>query len=147
MSIPAPLAPSLISAAFAGIQNCSLDKLRLSASEKAALWAAEVNPIEYTLANREEAYTYARVLLKILAGASGPSGPSLKVSRVTEMLADADALPLIYADPMGVMTHYAITKLHEVIVCLKEMKDGSDWRPLLRILHLGGHGDTFAQSE
>jgi hypothetical protein len=164
MSIPAPLAPSPISAAFAGIQNCPLDKLRLSVIEKAALWAAEVNPIEYTLANREEAFAYARVLLKILAEASGPSGPSSRVSRVTEMLSDSDALPFIYADPMGVMTHYVITKLHEVIVCLKEMKEGcdvcvgtlfyndcgvllEDWRPLLRILHLGGHGDPFAQSE
>jgi len=162
MSPPAVLAPSPVSAAFVDIQNCQLDKLRLTAPEKATLRAAEDNPIEYTLAKGDEAKACARVLIKVLAQASGPSGPSLKVSRVTELLPDAEAMPLIHSDPMGVMTHFVIAKLYEVIVCLKEMKEGSlvcigsvfynddgvlneDWRPLLRILHLGGAGDPFAQ--
>jgi hypothetical protein len=58
--------------------------------------------------------------------------------------------------------HYAIQKLYEVITTLAERKEGSqvsmmttfyndngklleDWRPLLRILHLGNGGDPFAQ--
>jgi hypothetical protein len=66
---------------------------------------------------------------------------------------------------MGVVTHYAITKLYDIIVCLREKKRGSvvtmgttffnpqdrnlidEWRPLLRVLHLGGSGDAFAQRE
>lgn len=67
---------------------------------------------------------------------------------------------MLYTDPMGVVTHYAITKLYDSIVCLKEKKtvslgstfynegDGNlidEWRPLLRVLHLGGSGDAFAQ--
>lgn len=61
----------------------------------------------------------------------------------------------------GVVTHYAISRLCEVIATLREKKDGAavsvvttffengklfdEWRPLLRILHLGGGGDPFAQ--
>ena len=164
MFIPAPLSPSPVLSAFVAIQNCPLKKFRLTATEEATLAAAELNPVEYTLAKREEAAAYVRVLLKILAEASGPSGPSPKVSKVVECLSESEAVPLIYTDPIGIMTHYVISKLHEVIVCLKEMKEGSavsigsmfyndrgilceDWKPLLRILHFGGAGDPFAQSE
>ena len=164
MSIPAPLSPSPVLSAFVAIQNCPLKKFRLTPHEKATLANAELNPVEYTLAKRDEAAAYVRVLLKVLAEASGPSGPSPKVSKVMECLSESEALPLIYTDPVGVMTHYVISKLHEVIVCLKEMKEGStvcigsmfyndrgvlceDWKPLLRILHFGGAGDPFAQSE
>ena len=61
----------------------------------------------------------------------------------------------------GVVTHYAISRLFEVISTLREKKESAavsmvstffddgklfdDWRPLLRILHLGGHGDPYAQ--
>jgi V-type H+-transporting ATPase subunit H len=63
---------------------------------------------------------------------------------------------------LGVVMHYAIQKLYEVISTLMERKERSqvsmmntfyssdgklvdDWRPLLRILHLGNGGDPFAQ--
>lgn len=62
---------------------------------------------------------------------------------------------------VGVVTHYTIAKLYEVITSIRERKDTSsvsmtttfyengklldEWRPLLRILHLGGSGDPFAQ--
>lgn len=75
-----------------------------------------------------------------------------------------EALQMLYVDPVGVVTHYVITKLYEVILCLSEKskssgisiantfynEDGNlidEWRPLLRILHLGGSGDPFAQSK
>jgi len=68
---------------------------------------------------------------------------------------------MLYTDPTGVVTHYTIAKLYEVITSIRERKDTSsvsmlttfyengklvdEWRPLLRILHLGGSGDPFAQ--
>jgi len=69
---------------------------------------------------------------------------------------------MLYVDPMGVVFHYAVTKLSEVAIALSERKNSSDvsitttfysdegdlideWRPLLRVLHLGGRGDPFAQ--
>lgn len=64
-------------------------------------------------------------------------------------------------DPLGVVTHYALTKLHEIISTLSEGKKGvtvssvfyvgkdgvlvDQWKALLRILNKGGKGDVFAQ--
>lgn len=163
MALSASLSPSPVSAAFSGIQWDPLDKLRLTTPEKGLLRSAEANPIDYTLCGTEESRAYARVVLKVLAEASGPSGPSSRVSHLKETLPDAEALQLLYTDAMGVVTHYAITKLYEIIICLREKKEGSvvstattfynesdgmlmdEWRPLLRVLHLGGSGDAFAQ--
>lgn len=142
-----------------------MQKLRLSNGEKQLLRSAETNPIDYTLNNHEESSAYVKVVLKVLAEASGASGPSSKVSHLKELLPEDEALQMLYTDPMGVVTHYAITKLHDIVVCLKEKKRGSsvsmgstfynetdgnlvdEWRPLLRVLHLGGSGDAFAQRE
>ena len=90
-----------------------------------------------------------------------PNSPSAKVSHLRDSLPLDDALQILYIDATGVVTHYAISKLVEVIMCLKERKDGAEvsmlttfydgdklineWRPLLRMLHLGGSGDPFAQ--
>jgi len=164
MSFVSLLSPSPVAAAFAGIEWDPLNKLRLSEPEKATLRAAEANPLDYTLADRAEAAAYARVLLKVLSETVGPSGPSSRVSQVKETLPDAEALQMLYTDSTGVVTHYTIAKLYEIVVCLKEKTSGSgvsiattfyndngllidDWRPLLRVLHLGGSGDAFAQSE
>lgn len=140
-----------------------MQKLRLTQPEKLLLRSGEANPIDYTLNNAEESTAYVKVVLKVLAEASGASGPSSKVSHLKGMLPDDEALQILYTDPMGVVTHYAITKLYDIICCLKEKKAGSDvsigatfyneddghlldeWRPLLRVLHLGGSGDAFAQ--
>jgi hypothetical protein len=164
MSFAANLSPSPVAAAFSGIEWDPLKKLRLSEPEKAILRAAEANPLDYTLADRAEAASYARVLLKLLSETAGPSGPSSRVSQVKETLSDAEALQILYADSMGVVTHYSIAKLHEIVLCLKEKSEASgvsiattfynrdgtlidEWRPLLRVLHLGGSGDAFAQSK
>lgn len=162
MSFAATLSPSPVAAAFAGIE---WDPLCLSEPEKATLRAAEANPLDYTLADRVEAAAYARVLLKVLAETAGPSGPSSRVSQVKETLPDAEALQMLYTDASGVVMHYTIAKLYEIVVCLKEKTEKSgvsiattfyndedgvlidDWRPLLRVLHLGGSGDAFAQSK
>jgi hypothetical protein len=158
--------PSPVTLAFSGIQWDPMTKLRLTNAEKQLLRNAEANPIDYTLnTTPAESVAYIKVVLKVLAEASGASGPSSKVSHVKEMLSEDEALQLLYTDPMGVVTHYAITKLYDIIVCLREKKRGSvvtmgttffnpqdrnlidEWRPLLRVLHLGGSGDAFAQRE
>ena len=164
MSFSVTLSPSPVAAAFSGIEWDPLNKLRLTEPEKATLRAAEANPLDYTLADRVEAAAYARVLLKVLAETAGPSGPSSRVSQVKETLPDAEALQMVYTDSPGVVTHYTIAKLYDVVVCLNEKTETSgvsiattfyndegvlldDWRPLLRVLHLGGSGDAFAQSK
>ena len=64
-------------------------------------------------------------------------------------------------DPLGVVTHYALSKLNEIISTLSTSssgvtvasvfyvgKDGllvDQWKSLLRILNKGGKGDAFAQ--
>jgi hypothetical protein len=161
----ATLSPSPVAAAFAGIEwdQDPLRKLRLSEPEKSLLRAAEANPLDYTLADRAEAAAYARVLLRVLAETVGPSAPSSRVSRVKDVLPDAEALQMLETDSPGVVTHYAITKLYDVIRCLQEKtqtsgisiatsfynEDGNlnNYRPLLRVLHLGGAGDAFSQSK
>ena len=159
------LPPSPVTHAFSGIQWDPMQKLRLTNPEKLLLRSAEANPIDYTLNNHEESSAYVKVVLKVLAEASGASGPSSKVSHLSGLLPEDEALQMLYTDPMGVVTHYAITKLYDIVVCLKEKKIGStvcigstfyneqdgslidEWRPLLRVLHLGGSGDAFAQRE
>ncbi|KAL7510954.1 hypothetical protein ACHAXN_007869 [Cyclotella atomus] len=155
----ATLPQSPVAPAFPGIQWDPMQKLRLTSPEKHILRSAEANPIDYTLCDSEQSMIYVKALLKVLAEASGASGPSSKVSRQKEDLNEGDALGMLYTDPMGVVTHYAITKLYDVVQCLREKKgvslgttfyneDGNlidEWRPLLRVLHLGGGGDAFAQ--
>lgn len=155
----ATLPASPVERAFPGIQWDPMQKLRLTSPEKHILRSAEANPIDYTLCDSDQSMAYVKALLKVLAEASGASGPSSKVSRQKEYLNEEDALGMLYTDPMGVVTHYAITKLYDVVQCLREKKsvsisttfyndDGGlidEWRPLLRVLHLGGGGDAFAQ--
>ena len=65
-------------------------------------------------------------------------------------------------DPLGVVSHYAITKLHNIITTLLSGSSGvtvgtvfyvgkdavlvDQWKALLRILNKGGMGDFYAQS-
>jgi len=157
--IAAALTPSPVAAAFPGIQWDPLGKLNLNPREKSLLRNAEHNPIDYTLSTEQEAKTYSCLLLRILSESLGPTGPS-RVSFVKETLSTEDAMQILRVDAMGVVAHYVITKLYEVITCLLEKKgmsvaatfynptDGmliDEWRPLLRVLHLGGNGDAFAQ--
>jgi len=70
----ASIPPSPVCAAFSGIQWDPLDRLRLTDVEKSLLRSGEDNPVDYTLANAQDAFLYVRALLKVLAEASGPSG-------------------------------------------------------------------------
>jgi len=137
-----------------------LQKLRLTPQEKRALTAVEANPIDYTLNNSEDAAAICRIVLKVLSE-SNASGPSSRVSRLSGSLSQIEARQMLTADPMGVSCHYAVSKLCDIVLCLKEKKAGSavtigstfysdgnlidEWRALLRVLHLGGSGDAFAQ--
>jgi len=157
------LPQSPVHEAFSNIQwDPVQEKLRLTNPEKLLLCSSEANPIDYTLNSAKESTSYVKVVLKVLAESSGASGPSSKVSHLNGELTNDEALQMFFTDPMGVVTHYAITKLHDIVVCLRDKKPGSavtigstfyeaggnlidEWRPLLRVLHLGGSGDAFAQ--
>lgn len=133
----------------------------MTAQETALLRMAETNPIEYTLADSRDASMYARVLLKLLAEASAAGSGNGEVSRITDPCNQEQALDALDADPLGVVTHYAITKLHDIISTLSAGtgvtvntvfyvgKDGvlvDQWKALLRILNKGGKGDAYAQT-
>jgi hypothetical protein len=166
MAFPASLAPSPVHLAFPGIQWDPLGKLELSGPEKSLLRSAEDNVLDYALAEQDDAAAYARLLLKVLDQVIGPNNPSDKVAKLNleDILDDEEALQMLYVDPMGVVSHYALSKLYEVILYLKEKgsksemsvastfyKEGvliEEWRPLLRILKGGaGTGDAYAQSK
>eukprot|EP00548_Thalassiothrix_antarctica_P017116 CAMPEP_0194183218 /NCGR_PEP_ID=MMETSP0154-20130528/30435_1 /TAXON_ID=1049557 /ORGANISM="Thalassiothrix antarctica, Strain L6-D1" /LENGTH=515 /DNA_ID=CAMNT_0038900065 /DNA_START=130 /DNA_END=1673 /DNA_ORIENTATION=- len=162
-SRPVPLDPSPVSSAFAYVSDCPLDRLRLSSTEQQIIYDADENPLDYTLAKQEDAAEYIRILFKILGEASIRLESS-KVSQFTggELLKE-EALKLIHSDSMGYMSHYSLTRIYEIITSLHEKKPGSaismyttffqpfdgclmeDYRPLMRVLHLGGRGDPFAQ--
>lgn len=157
---PASLPPSPVVLAFPHIQWDPLGSLRLTAQETALLRMAETNPIEYTLADSRDASMYARVLLKLLAEASAAGSGSGEVSRITEPCTQEQALDALDADPLGVVSHYAITKLYDIISTLSAGtgvtvntvfyvgKDGvlvDQWKALLRVLNKGGKGDVYAQ--
>uniref|UniRef100_A0A7S2KYT8 ATPase V1 complex subunit H C-terminal domain-containing protein n=1 Tax=Leptocylindrus danicus TaxID=163516 RepID=A0A7S2KYT8_9STRA len=146
----------------------SLSRLRLSpATDIPLLRSADAKPLEYTvLSDSNDAKIYSKVLLKLLSESVGTAGPSSKVSKLAldRELDEEEACFLLDQDPMGVVTHYAISKLWELLVVVMDRDakkvsvqttfyvDSEDamvlfdeWRPLLRVLHLGGTGDAFAQ--
>jgi len=164
MAFPASLSPSPVHLAFPGIQWDPLGKLELTGPEKSLLRSAEDNVLDYSMAEQEDAAAYVRLLLKVLDQVIGPNNPSDKVAKLNleDILDDEEALQMLYVDPMGVVSHYALSKLYEVILYLKEKSSKSEmsvpstfykegvlieeWRPLLRILKGGaGTGDAYAQ--
>jgi len=155
------MASSPVVLAFPHIQWDPLGSLRLTAQETALLRMAETNPIEYTLADSRDASMYARVLLKLLAEASAAGSVTGEVSKINEPCTEEQALDALDLDPLGVVTHYAITKLYDIISMLlggtgvtistvfyvgKEGVLVDQWKALLRILNKGGKGDPYSQS-
>eukprot|EP00531_Pseudo-nitzschia_arenysensis_P004359 CAMPEP_0116136176 /NCGR_PEP_ID=MMETSP0329-20121206/11584_1 /TAXON_ID=697910 /ORGANISM="Pseudo-nitzschia arenysensis, Strain B593" /LENGTH=514 /DNA_ID=CAMNT_0003631025 /DNA_START=100 /DNA_END=1644 /DNA_ORIENTATION=+ len=159
MSVENMVSP--VATAFPNIQWDALGSLRLTAQETALLRMAETNPIDYTLADSRDASMYARVLLKLLAEAAGAGAGTGEVSTYVNTCTAEQALHALDVDPLGVVTHYALTKLNQIIGKLAEGssgvtissvfyvgKDGilvDQWKALLRILNKGGKGDIFAQ--
>jgi V-ATPase subunit H len=154
------LSPSPVTLAFSFI-DWTPPTIAISRPEQSLLRSAEENPLEYIIADYQEAYAYARLLLKVLDQVTGPSNPG----RVSELrledvgLDDEGALEYLTEDKSGVVTHYLITKLYDFIGLLTEQPPQSpvqlstvfyqhdklleDWRPLLRILYR--QGDAFSQ--
>lgn len=161
MASKVSIAPSPVAAAFRHIQWDPLSSLRLTPQETALLRMAETNPIEYTLGDARDATMYVRVLLKLLAEAS--FNVSGHVARITEDCNENRALDALDADPLGVVTHYAIAKLHTILITLSSpwaVENGvaignvfyagakgdliEQWKSLLRVISKG-KGDAYAQ--
>lgn len=83
------------------------------------------------------------------------------MSKLPEQVSDEEAMDALEKDPLGIVSHYALTKLYEIITTLTDGvsgvtissvfyvgKDGvlvDQWKALLRVLNKGGKGDIFAQ--
>ena len=155
------LAPTPASFAFSHIQWDRLGSLRLTAQETALLRMAETNPIDYTLADSRDASMYARVLLKLLAEATAGGGGSGDTALLGEKPTEMQVMAALESDPLGVVTHYALSKLNEIITTLNNGSSGvtvgtvfyvgkegvlvDQWKALLRVLNKGGKGDPWAQ--
>ena len=134
MSVPIQLSQSPVHEAFHGIVGDPLQKLQLSTPEVALLQAAEANPLEYTLIDQHDAEAYAHVLLKVIdqcTTSKTKTSKSRHVPAVAKLsllqlpLQDDEALQLLYVDTMGVVLHYAISKLTAVIQALHAMNSRS----------------------
>ncbi|KAL7562566.1 hypothetical protein ACA910_014195 [Epithemia clementina (nom. ined.)] len=121
--------------------------------------------MDYTLADSRDASMYARVLLKLLAEANTAGAGAGEVSKITTdtavTMTKDDALKLLESDPLGIVAHYALTKLLDILATLQGGVKGvtiasvfyvgkegvlvDQWKALLRCLNKGGKGDIFAQ--
>jgi len=163
MTFHTVLSPSPVQEAFTGVQWDPLEKLDdLSDHERVLFRGGEENPLEYTLADAHDAEAYAQLLLKVIDIVSSASGSnhSQKVAKLAldQCLPDDEALQLLYVDRHGVLLHYAISKLSDVMICLRNSKTVSissvfypsgmldeNWRPLLRIMSGGSRSDPYSQ--
>lgn len=85
--------------------------------------------------------------------------PPGEVSTYEEKYTGEQAMHALDVDPLGVIIHYALTKLNEIISTLSSGKSGvmvesvfyvgkdgvlvDQWKALLQILNKGGKGDVF----
>jgi hypothetical protein len=87
MNLVVTLRPSPVAECFSSIRWDTLrDKLRLTDEERMILKSAEENPIDYTLSSTDDSSNYARILLKVLGQASGPSGCVLGIYQIVMLL-------------------------------------------------------------
>jgi V-type H+-transporting ATPase subunit H len=174
--------------AFPYIQWDTLStSLKLTPQETALLRMAETNPMDYTLADSRDASMYARVLLKLLAEATQAGAGTGRVSNLNSAsisaglsssatdvfsssssstaavlpLTEPEAMDLLNVDPLSVVSHYALSKLLEILDTLSAGVKGvttasvfyvgkegilvEQWKALLRLLNKGGKGDMYAQ--
>lgn len=139
----ANLLPSPVAAAFRHIQWDPLSSLRLTPQETALLRMAETNPIEYTLGDSRDATMYVRVLLKLLAEAS--FNVSGHVASISEECSENRALDALDADPLGVVTHYAIAKLHTILSTLSSAWAAENGVSIGNVFYAGTEGDLIEQ--
>lgn len=154
---------SPVSAVFSQIPWDSLGALKLTAQETALLRMAETNEMTYTLSDSRDASMYARVLLKLLSEAAAAGAGTGEVSKMVEtVVSEEEAQQALNADPLGVVCHYALSKLWEILETLGSGlvkgvsiasvfyvgKDGvlvDQWKALLRLLNKNGKGDFYGQ--
>jgi hypothetical protein len=169
------LPPSPYQAAFSEIpwESESVSQIfRWTAAEKKLWKHADANPLEYILADVQEATAFCSLLLKLLDQVTGPSSSiAATLSQVSQegttstTTTPDDISHWLQTDLSGILRHVCLQKLHEVLGILSDTKasstsitisnlfysplDGSltpEWRSLLRILYLGGGtGDPFGQ--
>jgi len=170
MSFPVNLTPSPVHEVLTEVLWDPLDKLELDEQDKKLLKAAEENVIEYTLASQEDASHYVQLLLGILDqlitqnSSSGNTRRSKSRKVVAKLpldaiLTDEDTRQLLVDDQLGVVMHYVVSKISEVVMSLRTTHktkvtvastfypEGTlieNWRPLLRLL-VGGGSDPYAQ--
>ena len=135
--------PSPVGAAFRHIQWDPLSSLRLTPQETALLRMAETNPIEYTLGDARDATMYVRVLLKLLAEAS--FNVSGHVARISKKCNENRALDALDADPLGVVTHYAIAKLLTILTTLSSPWAAENRVSIGNVFYAGMDGDLIEQ--
>ena len=95
-----PISP--VAYAFPHIQWDALGALRLSAQETALLRYVESNPIDYAVAEAQDASNYARVLLKLLAEAcaAGAGTGKSKICRNFGMKKYVIEISLSFSSPI-----------------------------------------------
>lgn len=133
------LSPSPVSEVFGEIRWSDVKFLELSPLEQTLLTSGEANPIEYTLSNNDDAVGFVRLLLKVLDQVIAPivrrssSGGGGNVRRVSQLGLDTTAstiatddgggenstLDWLEKDANGVVKHFAISKLCEVVDCIR----------------------------
>lgn len=99
------------------------DPVLVSRPEVSLLQSAEDNPLEYTLADKEDAFVYVRVLLKVLDQVTGPSDGNGIVSQLTldtPILPEDEAIEVYSQDKSGVVAHYIIARLYDIIGIILE---------------------------
>lgn len=170
MSFPVVLSPSPVHLAFNDIhwddQHSIVSMLggtSLTMQETALLRGGEENVIEYMLSDQHETAAYVNLLLKLLEQVISKSNNRVSKIPLDTVITDEDTLQeLIHDDTIGIVAHYCISKLCEVVNGLKSVSKKSkvtlasvfypdgilieNWRPLLRLLVGGGTAsDAFAQ--
>jgi hypothetical protein len=121
------LSPSPVQEAFSEIRWEDIEGLEVNSLERALLSSGEANPIEYTLNNNEDAIGFVRLLFHVLDQVISPilrrtsslSSPR-RVSRLglEESLDRQTAVEYMENDAIGVVKHFAVSKLCEVLDCV-----------------------------
>ncbi|KAG7337799.1 V-ATPase subunit H [Nitzschia inconspicua] len=123
-----------------GVITTSAIPLLLSKPELLLLRSAEENPLEYTLADYDDAFLYVRMLLKLLdqvtSTQSNSDGMLVSAACLGRLdcsshrpLSEEDALEVYSHDRIGVVTHYIVTRLYELLGALIERQHAQPHRP------------------
>jgi len=124
---------------------------------------SETNQNQYALGDDRDATMYVRVLLELLAEAAANGSGHVSRISIGDVCSEDRSLDVLDADPLGVVTHYAIAKLHTIIKTLasewakengvsvsnvfyvgSEVVLIDQWKALLRVISKN-KGDAYSQ--